>query len=141
MSDYEFELYHHGIKGMKWGVRRYDKKLARTRNKAAKRGWSEDARAAAEIRSKNHKQMSNAEIRKLNERTRLEREYKQLHPNALAKGAAYAGKAGAIMGTALALYNNSNTIIKIGKSTGNKIVDIVADIVVWDINRRGGFNK
>lgn len=132
----EYELYHHGIKGMKWGVRRSKKKLARIQKKASKRSWSEDAKTASEIRTKSPKQMSNAEMRKLNERTRLEREYSQLHPNAVSKGFSYVGKTAAIMGTALTLYNNSNTIIKVGKTAGNKIVDIAGNMVMRDINRR-----
>lgn len=120
MSD--FELYHHGVKGMKWGVRKKERKLSRIRKKAGKRSWSEDAKIAAEIRTKNPKQMSNAEMRKLNERTRLEREYNQLNPSTINRGLSYVGKTAAIMGTALSLYNNSNQIIKIGKTVGDRVV-------------------
>lgn len=118
----EYELYHHGVKGMKWGVRRSEKQLSRIRKKSSKRSWSEDAKTAAEIKTKNPKQMSNAEMRKLNERTRLEREYNQLHPNAMAKGLSYVGKSAAIMGTAIAVYNNSNQLISIGKKVGERII-------------------
>ena len=37
MDIYNTELFHHGIKGMKWGVRRAEKKAARQQKKRAKR--------------------------------------------------------------------------------------------------------
>lgn len=73
------ELTHYGILGMKWGVRRSQAKLARIGKRAKKGGWSEDAESAAKIKTKKVKQMSNAELKKLNERTRLENEYKNLN--------------------------------------------------------------
>ena len=74
----EYELYHYGVKGMKWGVRRAEKRAARAERRAAKKGLSDDARDAAKIRMKKTGQMSNAEMRKLNERDRLEIERRDL---------------------------------------------------------------
>lgn len=91
------ELTHWGIKGMKWGVRRYQnkdgsltaagkKRLARIDKKAERGGWSEDAISAAKTKTKSVKQMSNAELRKLNERIRLEQEYKNLNKQRTSAG-------------------------------------------------------
>ena len=72
------ELKHYGVLGMKWGQRRTQKQLARINEKSKKKGWSEDAETAAKIKTKKVKQMSNADLKKLNERLRLENEYKNL---------------------------------------------------------------
>lgn len=130
----EYELYHHGVKGMKWGIRK--DKLSRVQRKAKRGNWSDDARTASEIRTKKPKQMTNAEMRKLNERTRLEREYQQLHPNAVTKGISYVGKSAAVMGTVLLFAGNSGKVISLGKSVGNKIIDVAGDMVMRDLNRR-----
>lgn len=74
-----YELIHYGIPGMKWGVRRSQKQLSRISKKAKKRNWSDDATEVEAIKTKKMKQMSNTELRKLNERTRLENEYKNLN--------------------------------------------------------------
>lgn len=76
-NNYCLTLTHHGIKGMKWGVRRSRNKLRRADKKADKNDWSEDARVAAQIKTKSVKQMSNAELQKLNTRTQLEQTYAQ----------------------------------------------------------------
>lgn len=78
-NNYCLTLTHHGIKGMKWGIRRSKAKLARANKKADRRDWSEDARTASEIRTKSVKQMSNAELEKLNKRIQLEQTYAQLN--------------------------------------------------------------
>ena len=108
MENYTYdELYHWGIKGMKWGVRRYQnkdgtltpagKKREKTRNdrfeeKTKRDNWSDDAKTAAEISRKSVKQMSNAELRKLNERTQLEKQYAQLNKKDISKGQKIAGE-------------------------------------------------
>lgn len=111
------ELYHWGIKGMKWGVRRYQNKDGSLTPAGKKRydEMSDDAKYAYDTRKKSVSQMSNAELKKLNERTRLENEYKNLNPGTIKKGWKYVGAAVGIMGTTLALYNNSNQLINIGK--------------------------
>jgi hypothetical protein len=65
-------LYHYGVIGMKWGVRRDQKRASRIDRKADKKGWSDDQREVAKIKKKSVKRMSNAELRKLNERNQLE---------------------------------------------------------------------
>jgi hypothetical protein len=74
-NNYCLTLTHHGIKGMKWGIRRSKAKLRKANKKADRRDWSEDARVAAEIKTKSVKQMTNAELQKLNTRTQLEQTY------------------------------------------------------------------
>lgn len=133
----KYELYHHGIKGMKWGVRRYQNKdgSLTAAGKKRQRGWSEEAKTADDISRKSVKSMSNAELRKLNERTRLETEYKNLHPGAVKKGMRFVTTAAAFTGTALALYGNGDKLVKIGKTVGSKIVDVAGDMVMRDLAR------
>ena len=132
----EKELYHWGIKGMKWGVRRYQNKdgsLTAAGKKRKRDNWSEDAKTASEIKKKSVKEMSNAELRKLNERTRLENERKQLNPSMVSKGLKAVGTTVAVTGTLLNLYNNSDRLIKLGKTFGDKIVNVAGNMVVRDL--------
>lgn len=121
------ELYHAGVKGMKWGVRRYQNKDGSLTPAGKKRydkqeSWSADARTASTIKAKSVKEMSNAELKKLNERMRLEQEYSRLNPNAVKKGLLVAGGIAAGMGTVLSLYNNSNQLINAGKKIADAIL-------------------
>lgn len=93
-------LQHYGVKGMKWGVRK------------ARR--SADSAEVKQIRKKKVSQMSNAELRKANERIRLEQEYKRLNPNAIKKGMAVAAGIAGAMGTVVALQSNGKKVIKMG---------------------------
>ena len=129
-------LQHHGIKGMKWGIRRTEAQLARVRGKAKKENWSEDARSVGEIRTKSEKQMSNAEIRKVNERMDLERRYSQLNPGVIKKGSMKVAAATGIMATALAFYNNADRAVKTGQTVATKVVDIAGDMLIKDLNKR-----
>lgn len=134
--DYYNELHHAGIKGMKWGVRRYQNKDGTLTDAGKKRyrETSDDAKTASELKKKKVSELSNAELKKLNERIRLEQEYSRLNPGSIKKGWKFVAGAAGVMGTALAVYNNSNQIIKIGKTVGDKIIDVAGNMVMNDLN-------
>lgn len=123
MSDYV--LVHHGIKGQRWGVRRFQKRdgtLTPAGKKRRRDSWSDDARDVRQLKKKSVNQMSNAELRKYNERTRLEQEYSRLNPNIIKKGWKYVAGAAVVTNTAVNLYNNSEKLVKIGKTVVDNMI-------------------
>lgn len=121
---YSDELQHWGIKGMKWGVRRYQNKDGSLTPEGQKRydEMSDDAKYSYDRKKKDISQMSNAELKKLNERRRLEQEYGKLNPTTVKKGWSYVGATVGVMGTVLALHNNSKQLINIGERAVNAII-------------------
>lgn len=115
------EIYHYGVPGMKWGVRRSQNKLGRIDKRSKKNNWSDDATTAAKIKTKKVSQMTNAELRKLNDRKNLEQNYSKLNPNAIKKGMAVAGVVAGTLGTVAAIYTNGGKVISIGKDIVSKI--------------------
>lgn len=115
------ELYHHGVLGMKWGVRRRSKSNNTSYKRSKKRTMSQDAREAKAIKKKKLYQMSNAELRKLNERKNLEQNYKRLNPGVVKKGALAVGAVGAGLGTIAGISKNGPKVYKIGKSVVNSV--------------------
>jgi hypothetical protein len=92
MESLEEVLAHHGIKGMKWGVRRSRAVLARQNSP---HGVSEDAMKAKTAKSKVHKRsnadaLSNQELQHLVTRMNLEKQLKSLQgPSKKQKGAKF----------------------------------------------------
>lgn len=78
-------LEHHGIKGMKWGVRRSESQLSRARGNS-KSSVEERERANRKNAVKNRRTMSDTELKKRIERLKLEREFKNLTESDLAPG-------------------------------------------------------
>lgn len=130
----ENELYHYGVLGMRWGVRR---DRSRSGGSRKKRSSSQDAKEASAIGKKKLSQMSNAELKKVNERKRLEQEYSRLNPGSISKGLKFVATAAGIMGTALSVYNNGSQLFKLGKGASSNIMNRFGNAVVNDlINRR-----
>ena len=99
------ELMHYGVKGMKWGIRRDRKRSGSSRKKNPTYGWSKEAKNARRIQQKSVKQMTNAELRQVNERVRLEQEYARLNPSKVQKGINTAGKVVKTVGSVVGAYN------------------------------------
>lgn len=76
------ELYHWGVKGMKWGVRRYQNKDGSLTPRGKKRqkelSADEKERVSRQNDLKNRRTMSDAELKKKIERLKLEKEFKNL---------------------------------------------------------------
>lgn len=102
-------LAHYGVKGMRWGVRRNaDGSTSRT----GKRTKSEDYLESREIKKKHVSEMSNQELRKINERLQLEKTYSQLKTTdgfTIKKGQSIAKDIISVAKTANEMYNLAST--------------------------------
>lgn len=131
------ELCHYGVLGMKWGVRR-----GRSSDGSKKRAgskMSDDARNAAKLKKKRVSELSNAELRWLNDRQQLEQNHARLNPSKVKKGLAAAT---GIVGTAtatLALAKNSKKLVDEGRTIIDNIYDRVGDQLLRELN--AGFNR
>ena len=93
------ELYHHGILGMKWGRRKASNSVSSGKSSAH---ISEDYTQAREIKKKSLKEMSNSDLKQLNARLQLERQYKDLKKTDISAGQQIAIKILTEVGTELA---------------------------------------
>lgn len=114
------ELMHHGILGMKWGVRRYQNKDGSLTPAGKKRAKSETPPHEDYTKAhskKNVKNMSDAELRNRVNRYQMEQQYNRFSENKVKKGREYVNKAikagatvASVTTTAITIYNNYKKI-------------------------------
>lgn len=89
------ELYHHGVKGMKWGVRKSlvrsssgttRKQKSNTLSLFKKKTRKVSVSKSSPAQTTSIKDMSDEELRRKIERVRLEQQYRQLSPGTVSKG-------------------------------------------------------
>lgn len=127
MADYE--LYHWGVKGMKWGVRRYQNKDGSLTPAGRKRYAEphEDYKRAHD--KKSVKQMSDKELRERNNRLQMERQYAQF-TRKKSRGKAIIDGLIATAGTITA----AQTAYKVYAKLGNGALDKIGDFVLKSID-------
>lgn len=118
MQVYKDELYHWGIKGMKWGVRRYQNKDGTLTSEGKKR-YSQDHEDYTRAHTKKSvREMSDSELNARINRLQKEQQYERLtaSPSKLQKAIKIAGATATALGTVTTLYNNGSNAMKLGKS-------------------------
>lgn len=78
-------LYHHGIKGMKWGVRRSPDQLSRARG-STKSSADQKEKEKRKTDVKNRRTLSDAELKRRIERLKMEKEFKNLTEDDISPG-------------------------------------------------------
>lgn len=105
---HDAELTHHGVLGMKWGVRT-DRGSNATKSAAQKRLPSDDYIQSRKLKSRGSKALTTKELKDLTNRLQLERQYNQFEHAEYQKGMQYVKELLAAGTTVASLYALSKT--------------------------------
>lgn len=109
-------LAHYGVKGMRWGVRRSRKERRQAQfGGKQQRKPSEDHVYSRKLKKKKTFELSNQELKALNERLQLESRKNQLDPSIVDKGHKTAKNLLAISATATTALALRKPVIDLGK--------------------------
>lgn len=116
------ELYHYGVLGMKWGVRRYQNKDGSLTAKGKKRYSSDasksDKKEDAKPKKKSVSEMSDEELTKAIKRLEIEKRYRDLtkesRQSEISKGRAFANRVIEKIG--------ENTLTNLGTQVANHVI-------------------
>lgn len=126
MSD---TIYHFGVKGMKWGRRRYQNKDG-SLTPAGKARYSDDYKRAHS--GKSVQEMSDAELRTVNNRLQMERQYSQLIKRSKS-GKKIVQSLISTAGTLAAAEGAYRTY----KRFGDQAISAIGDMVVDELRKNG----
>ena len=104
MYQYPDYMYHHGVKGMKWGVRKKVKNTVESLSSKHTKNYSSDYEETRALRRKSSKKLSNEQLKKLNRRMNLEQEYNRLSTQTTNRGINIARNIVGTAGTIGGLY-------------------------------------
>lgn len=122
MYQYPDYLMHYGILGMKWGRKKFQSSVRKRKKQKRTDSYSSDYQETRKMRRKSSKKLSNDELKKLNNRMRLEQEYNRLSTSQVNRGLEVAKKTVAIAGTIGGLYAISQSdYVKAGKDLLSKV--------------------
>ena len=141
------ELYHHGVKGMKWGVRKTpvrsssgatQKQKSNTLSLFKKKKTTRKVSSAnsSPAQTKSIKDMSDDELRKKIERVRLEQDYLQLDPKAVSRGKRITKRVMDDMIVPAAVDIGKQAVKSIMANGVNKVLSLEGDNKVYANNKK-----
>ena len=143
------ELYHHGVKGMKWGVRKTpvrsssgvtQKRKSNTLSLFKKKKTTRKVSSAnsSPAKTKSIKDMSDDELRKKIERVQLEQDYLQLDPKAVSRGKRITKRVMDDMIVPAAVDIGKQAVKSIMANGVNKVLSLEGDNKVYANNKKKG---
>ena len=141
------ELYHHGVKGMKWGVRKTPvrssggttrKRKSNTLSLFKKKKTTRKVSSAnsSPSQTKSIKDMSDDELERKIERARLEQKYLELNPNTVSRGRRIAKSVMDDMIVPAAVDIGKQVAKSIMANVANKVLSLEGDNKVYANNKK-----